>query len=138
MLITAAHSRSLRAVAPRGVVLLEAQRRFKRWFRLKLRLRRHKVVVAVVVLGLVVGEVIVKVRTAGMITTVAIHFRVSTIYVRRAHDDLLNVQYGVSVGCRSSLTFEAIQIALFHFPATITSSCRSTQPYRRCHSLLNQ
>ena len=108
MLITAAHSRSLRAVALRGVVFLEAQRRFKRWFRLHLRLRRYKVVVAVVLLGLVVGEVIVKVRTAGMITIVAIHFRVSTMYVRRAHDDLLDVQYGVSVGCRSPLVLETI------------------------------
>ena len=113
MLITAAHSRSLRVAARRGVVLLEAQRRCKRWFHLQLRLLRHKVVVAVVVLGLVVGEDIVKVRTAGMITTVAIHFRVSTMYVRRAHDDPLDVQHGVTIGCRSSLNSRQYNLLFF-------------------------
>ena len=93
---------------------MEALRRCRRWFRLLLRRRRHRVVaIGVVGRGLVVGRDIVKVRTVGMIMTVAILIRVSTIYVRRAHDDLCGVTYGVSVGWGSSPGFDVYEI-FFH------------------------
>ena len=97
---------------------MEGQRRLQRWFRLLLRLRRHRAVIAgVVVLGLAVGRDIVRVRTAGTITTVAILFHVSTMYVRRAQDDLCDSTYGVSVGSGSSFVFDVIRHS--HLPATI-------------------
>ena len=112
MLITAAHSRCLPVVDLRGVGRVEAQRRFRRWFRLLLRRRRRKVVL---VRGLVVGMGIVRGRIAGMIMIVGILIRASTMYVRRALDDLLDVTYGVSVG---SVVFDVIWDVLSLLPAT--------------------
>ena len=70
---------------------MQAQRRLRRWFRRRVRRRRHRVViVGVVGVGIVVGRDIVGVRIAGVIMIVGIRFRVLTMFVRRAHDGMFD------------------------------------------------